>query len=343
MREEVKVKASFVTKKYELYKKKSDKTREKFGRNKKSSANFWALRGVSFEVMAGEAIGLIGTNGSGKSTLSNIISGTSMPTTGEMTVNGTTSIISISSGLNKNLTGRENIRLRCLLSGMSNKEINFVMEEIITFSELDDFIDQPIKSYSSGMKSRLGFSISVHQNPDVLIIDEALSVGDKTFNRKCVDRIHDFKSQGKTIFFVSHSLGAIEKLCDRVIWMHDGMMQSIGQTDEVITAYKEYVAWFKSLSKKEQKSYKKEQKNERKNLNIDDYYHETVSEIENNESESEYDVAKLKSLFYPDYSHGVLTMFPKLVIVLIIFAFVAILIYYVPNRPINELIFEMLS
>jgi len=303
---ELKVSSRFVTKQYQLLKKKKDT----------SNKTFWALKGVSFDVFSGESIGLIGTNGSGKSTLSNLIAGATFPTTGEMLVNGKTSIIAIKSGLKSELTGRENIRMKCLLSGLKNKEINEIMDDIIAFADLDEFIDQPLKNYSSGMKSRLGFSISVHIEPDILLIDEALSVGDDTFYQRCVDKIFDFKHQGKTIFFVSHSLKQIKKICDKVLWIHEGELKSFGPTEDVIIEYQEYIKWYKSLTKKEQRSHKKLQKKERMNFKLDDYYN---VEVEKKTTSSE----SLKSLFYPSKVSDTMNIFTKLFILLLIF----ILIY----------------
>lgn len=293
MEKELKISAAYVTKKYEMTKKKSKKGQISLAKKTKSKKNFWALRGITFEVYAGEAIGLIGTNGSGKSTLSNIIAGTSMPTTGEITINGKTSIIAIKSGLKPELTGRENVRLKCLLFGMKNKEIDEIMESIIAFADLDDFIDQPLKNYSSGMKSRLGFAISIHQDPDILIIDEALSVGDDTFYQRCVEKIYNFKAQGKTIFYVSHSLKQIRNLCDKVLWIHEGEMKQFGDTEEVVESYKEYVEWYKQQPKKEQRAHKKSVKKARQNFDFDNYYQETMAQ------NPDFDKEKLKEIFYP--------------------------------------------
>ncbi len=264
----IKIKATLLTKEFDLLKKKSDKIKRLFKIGNRHAETFWALRGIDFEIHDGETVGLIGVNGSGKSTLSNIISGIIPPTSGELEINGETSIIAIGAGLKGQLTGLENIRLKCLMNGQSNKEINEKLDDIIGFADLGDFINQPVKNYSSGMKSRLGFSIAVHQNPDILIIDEALSVGDETFYEKCVDKFMEFKAQGKTIIFVSHSLGQVQKLCDKTIWMHYGEIRKFGPTKEVIADYKEFIKWFKSLSKTGKKQYQEEQKLLQKNFDV---------------------------------------------------------------------------
>lgn len=296
---DIKVSVSHVTKQYDLYKQKSDKVKAFFKLNKKEVAHFWALRGVSFQVLSGEAVGLIGINGSGKSTLSNIIAGIIPQTTGKLEINGETTIISIGAGLKPQLTGLENIRLKGLMSGLTNLEIDAVIEEIISFSDLGDFVHQPVKNYSSGMRSRLGFSIAVHANPDILIIDEALSVGDETFYQRCVDKIMDFKTQGKTIFFVSHSLGQIKKICDKVAWMHNGELKEFGPTEKVVNDYQKFINWYKALNKKEQKEYLAKQKVLQKQFSIDQYYQKTVDQLVSLNVSSKADTQKeVYDVFY---------------------------------------------
>lgn len=220
--------------------------------------DFYALQDISFTANKGDVIGLVGMNGSGKSTLSNILGGVIPPTTGIVKTVGQTSIIAISSGLNNQLTGRENIELKCLMLGFRKKEIQEMEAEIIGFADVGKFIDQPVKKYSSGMRSRLGFAISVTVNPDILIVDEALSVGDQVFGQKSKNKMFEFKEKGKTIFFVSHSMGQVKEFCDKAIWLEYGEIKDFGSVKEVIPEYENFLKQHKAMSNEEQKKFRDE-------------------------------------------------------------------------------------
>ncbi|MDZ5607034.1 teichoic acids export ABC transporter ATP-binding subunit TagH [Bacillus pseudomycoides] len=246
-----------VTKKYKMHSKNSDKLKDiiypgGFGED------FYALRNLTFEAQKGDVIGIVGVNGSGKSTMSNLIAGITPPTAGSIDIKGKVALIAIAAGLNNQLSGRENIELKCLMMGLSKQQIEKLTPEIIDFADIGKFIDMPVKKYSSGMKSRLGFAISVSINPDVLVIDEALSVGDQTFADKCLQRMNEFKEQGKTIFFVSHSLGQVKKFCTKALWLEYGEIRDYGSIEEVMPKYESFLKEYKAMSKEEQQRFKKE-------------------------------------------------------------------------------------
>ncbi|RIW31879.1 ATP-binding cassette domain-containing protein [Bacillus salacetis] len=251
-----------VSKKFNMYSKQSDKLLDLvFAKKRQTKKQFCAVKDVSFKVYQGETIGIIGLNGSGKSTLSNILSQVIPQSEGRIEIYGETSLIAISAGLNASLSGIENIELKCLMHGLNKQEIEKLKPAIMDFADIGDFIYQPVKNYSSGMKSRLGFAISVHTNPDVLVIDEALSVGDSTFYEKCMAKMREFKAEGKTIFFISHSASQVKNFCERVIWMHYGHMKRMGDVNEVIKEYLAFISWFNDLNAKEKKEYKQEMLN----------------------------------------------------------------------------------
>ncbi len=202
-----------------------------------------ALDDVSFDVEAGTTFGVIGQNGSGKSTLLKVVAGIAKPTSGKVVVHGKVSaLIELGAGFHPEITGRENIFINGIMLGLSKKQIQEKYEDIVRFAELEEFIEAPVKTYSSGMYMRLGFSIAINVNPDVLLVDEVLAVGDASFVPKCLDRIDDFRRRKKTILFVSHDLSTVEKICDRVAWLKNGRVQTIGEPRRVIDAYLQDVA-----------------------------------------------------------------------------------------------------
>lgn len=206
--------------------------------SKKDKRDFWALQDISFEVKRGESMGIIGPNGAGKSTILKILSRIMDPTKGKMTVNGRLSaVIEVSAGFHQDLTGRENIFLNGTILGMTRREIDSKIDQIIDFSGIEEFIDTPVKRYSSGMYARLGFSIAAHVNPDVLIVDEVLSVGDHVFQQKCIRRMKEVVAEGATVLFVSHNLKSVSEFCPKTLLLERGKIVTIGPTSEVISTY----------------------------------------------------------------------------------------------------------
>jgi len=204
----------------------------------KTHNQFTALDNISFKINAGETIGIIGPNGSGKSTILKLIAKVMSPNKGTVTVNGRVSpLIELGAGMHPELTGRENIYLNGAILGLKRNEITNNLNNIIEFSEIGEFIDQPLKHYSSGMYMRLGFSIAVHVNPEILIIDEILAVGDTDFQKKCFRKMEEFKKQGVTIIFVSHALDQIETFCTKVLYLNHSKLISIGKPSETCEKY----------------------------------------------------------------------------------------------------------
>jgi ABC-2 type transport system ATP-binding protein/lipopolysaccharide transport system ATP-binding protein len=199
---------------------------------------FWALRDVTLDIERGSTFGLIGHNGSGKSTLLKLMAHIHRPTSGTVTVDGRLSaLLELGAGFHPELTGRENIRLNGAILGLSSREIDRAMPDIIEFSGLEQFIDSPVKIYSSGMYVRLGFSVAVHVRPDVLLIDEVIAVGDEDFQRRCFDHLYGLRAQGATVVLVSHSLGLVQSFCDQAAWLDHGQLKALGRSDQVVESY----------------------------------------------------------------------------------------------------------
>ncbi len=199
---------------------------------------FWALKNVSFELQRGERLGVLGHNGAGKSTLLKILSRVLLPTSGEADLHGrVTSLLEVGTGFNPELTGRQNIFLNAALHGLTREEIDARLDAIIGFSEIGRFVDEPVKHYSTGMRSRLGFAVAAHLDPDILMLDEVLSVGDAAFQRKCLERMEDLTGGGRTLLFVSHATAAVRKFCSRCIWMDHGEIVMDGDAVSVCEAY----------------------------------------------------------------------------------------------------------
>ncbi len=231
-----------VSKLYRIYERPSGRLKEILLRGRrKYHRDFWALEGINLEVEPGETVGVIGRNGAGKTTLLQIIAGILQPTTGEVRVEGrVTALLELGSGFNPEYTGRENILLSGQILGLSEEEMRKRLDVIVKFAELEAFIDQPVKTYSSGMLMRLAFASAIHVDPEVLIVDEALSVGDIYFQRKSLDRMEYFRQSGKTVLFVSHDPRLIQRFCNRALWLETGRTVMCGPAREVVTAYQAF-------------------------------------------------------------------------------------------------------
>lgn len=237
MMDDIMVSVDKVSMRFNLGQEKIDSLKEyviKFLKNQLLFKEFWALNDISLEVKKGEVFGIVGYNGSGKSTLLKIIAGVMKPTKGQVKVNGTMApLIELGAGFDPNLTGRENVYLNGAILGYTKQKLQASFNEILEFSELGDFIDVPVKNYSSGMVARLAFSIATIVEPEILIVDEVLSVGDYKFQAKCQDKIKKVIEKGTTVLFVSHSIKQVEELCDRVAWIDKGHLKMVGDSQTV--------------------------------------------------------------------------------------------------------------
>ena len=241
---EVAIKVENLSKMYKLYDRPMDRLKESLGLTKKKKyKEYYALNNINMEIKRGETVGIIGTNGAGKSTILKIITGVLNQTNGDVTINGRISaLLELGAGFNPEYTGIENVYLNGTMIGFTREEIDEKLQDIIDFADIGDFINQPVKTYSSGMFVRLAFAVAINIDPEILIVDEALSVGDVFFQSKCYRKFEEFKELGKTILFVSHDLGSIIKYCDRVVLLNKGNKVGEGEPGEMVDTYKMILA-----------------------------------------------------------------------------------------------------
>ena len=290
-----------VTKLYKLYDKPSDRFKESLGLSKKIKyREHYALHNLNFDVQKGECVGIIGTNGAGKSTILKIITGVLNPTSGNVEINGRISaLLELGAGFNMEYTGLENIYLNGTMIGFSRSEIDQKLDDILSFADIGDFIHQPVKTYSSGMFARLAFAVAINIDPEILIVDEALSVGDVFFQAKCYKKFEDFKQQGKTILFVSHDLGSISKYCDRVVLLNKGQKLAEGKPKEMVDMYKKVLVGQLDLDHVEE-----EQENMAKSPNIEQILNKKSEDgtwkrqLTNNQNAIEYGDKKAEIVDY---------------------------------------------
>ena len=242
MSEDYKIIVDDVYKTFNVYLDKANTIKEKllflFSRNKKEKRE--VLKGINLKIKQGEVVALIGTNGSGKSTLLKLMTQIIYPNKGKITTNGKlTSLLELGAGFHPDFSGRENIYFNASIFGLTKKEIDKRIDDIIEFSELGKYIDNPVRTYSSGMYMRLAFSVAINVDADILLIDEILSVGDEHFQNKCYNKMRELKEQGKTMVFVTHNMSAVKELCDRSVWLYNGEIRMDGDTEEVVNAYVE--------------------------------------------------------------------------------------------------------
>jgi ABC-type polysaccharide/polyol phosphate transport system ATPase subunit len=237
---EIAMRVEHVSKKFRLYKERNQSLKSAVMRRRTSVyEDFWALRDIDLEIHAGETFGLVGDNGSGKSTLLKCMAKILYPDRGSIvTVGRVAALLEVGTGFHPELSGRENIYLNGSILGMTRREIDERFDDIVEFSGVREFIDQPVKNYSSGMYVRLGFSVAIHVDPDVLLVDEVLAVGDETFQQKCAEKFRELKRAGKTVVIVSHSLETVEKMCDRMAWIQNSELMMVGKPAAVVKAYR---------------------------------------------------------------------------------------------------------
>lgn len=243
------IQISHLKKVYALYNKPIDRLKEVIDYRKKSyHKDFYALRDISLSIQSGECVGIVGVNGSGKSTLLKLITGVLTPTEGEIVTKGKiAALLELGAGFNPDYTGRENIFLNGTMMGYSEKEMEMRVTPIIEFADIGNFIDQPVKMYSSGMFARLAFAVAINVNPDILIVDEALSVGDTRFQMKCIEKMKQLKDSGTTILFVSHATEQIKRFCTRTIWIRDGMVFRDGEASQIVDLYDNFMKFGDSI------------------------------------------------------------------------------------------------
>ena len=247
------IKVENLVKKYNIYDKPIDRLKETFSLRKKSyHREFNALNGLTFEVKEGDAIGILGKNGCGKSTLLKMITGVLTPTSGSIEVNGKISaILELGTGFNMEYTGIENIYLNGTMMGCSREEVDKMVDSIVEFADIGEFINQPVKVYSSGMFARLAFAVAINVDPDILIVDEALAVGDTRFQIKCINKMKELKERGTTILFVSHATEQVKRFCNKAIWIKDGCIKKQGPSSEVADLYEDFMKYGEIDNKKD--------------------------------------------------------------------------------------------
>jgi len=299
MNDNIAISIQNLTKIYHLYDKPQDRLKEALNPFKKSyHHDFYAMNDVSFEIKKGETVGIVGKNGAGKSTLLKMITGVLTQTSGSIETNGKiASLLELGAGFNPEMTGMENIYLNGTLMGFSKEEMDTKVDAILEFADIGEFIYQPAKIYSSGMFARLAFSVSINVDPDILIIDEALSVGDMRFQLKCMDKFNEFREAGKTILFVTHDINSIKRFCTFSLWINNGQLESIGNTDQITDRYMDFLK-IDALKEKEQLADKAINNNiaEVKNLIIfqDDKEVEEIQFGNNVEIEVTYEVFEIE-------------------------------------------------